>query len=505
MIRTDLLQLYQRLGLTPIPLKPRSKVPLGKWSDGWNPTLDELAAWGSTPDINWAVRCGENLAVLDFDSDEAFHKFMAAHNMPPSCPIVRTGRGFHIWARPKEPLASCRSDGFEVKGEGSYVVAPPSVHPSGKPYTFEVAPEGVIPEVDLEKLLGLGQIDSYAKPGHYESIRQAAPSDFALRYGKSPYPRSLCGLATKVLTRSDGKMKHLVSMRDWKWDCPKCAPLLKRHWMDKLKGMPFKFILRLPTWDKPSRFLQRLGKPRYVHAIANGESWLFLLKGEAEVVWAEACRAGYELVAGDIAGNPTPEQIEECLGKGLCREEEPLNTRRKVTHSRGLLKKVAPGNEAPNESNQQGDCSPGEEKDHRKAMFDEEPLTWDSEVVMKPIEEVANELETQGWQILWQSEVEALAIRGGAPEAEDTDIVELIENLDVKLKKMGKKYVGLCPFHDDHKPSLSVNRDRSLWHCFGCGKGGNARKFVEGIQTLARTPAPVVQWQDTPIPTARGQ
>jgi hypothetical protein len=102
---------------------------------------------------------------------------------------------------------------------------------------------------------------------------------------------------------------------------------------------------------------------------------------------------------------------------------------------------------------------------------------------MKPIEQVAQELGAQGWQILWQSEVEALAIRGPDPGVHDMDIVELMQHLGVKLKKVGKEYMGLCPFHDDHQPSLSVSREKGLWHCFGCGKGGNAHKFLEEWQT----------------------
>jgi hypothetical protein len=186
---------------------------------------------------------------------------------------VRTGRGYHLWVRPKRTIPSQRVNGLEVKCVGSYVVAPPSLHPNGVRYTFEVAPNGALPEVDLEELLGLGRIDSCATQGRYESIQQAAPSDFALRYGKSPYPRSLCGLATKVLTREDGKVKHLVSMRDWKWDCPECALLLKRYWLEKIEGFSFRFMLRLPTSARAAKFLRPLGKPRYIHIVANGERW----------------------------------------------------------------------------------------------------------------------------------------------------------------------------------------------------------------------------------------
>ena len=317
MTRTDLLQLCLRLGLTPIPLKLCSKEPLVRWGKGWNPTASELWRWAAKPDINWGVRCGPELAVLDFDSLEAFRGFLEAHPEAASWPRVRTGRGFHLWVRPKRPVSTHRHDGLEVKGLGSYVVAPPSIHPDGTSYVFEVTLDDALPEVDLWELLGLSQIHSLPSATTCESIRQAVPSDFALRYGKSAWPQSMCGKATKVFTRSDGKMKKLLSLRCWKWDCPKCAPLLKRYWLEKLKGLPCRFILRLPTRDKPTKFLRRLGKPRYVHIVANGESWLFLMDGEAEPIWAEAHRAGYDLVAGDSTITVTPAGTDANTGEAI--------------------------------------------------------------------------------------------------------------------------------------------------------------------------------------------
>ncbi|MFH0847755.1 MAG: bifunctional DNA primase/polymerase [Chloroflexota bacterium] len=482
MTRTDLLRLYQRLGLTLIPLNPRSKAPpLVKWRNGWEPTPAELEWWLAKPGINWGARCGPELAAMDFDTPDAFYGFLQAHPQAISWPRVRTGRGFHLWVRLKKPIRSQRVDCLEVKCLGSYVVAPPSIHPSGAPYTFEIAPDGALPEVDLEELLGLSQIDSSPAPNAYESIRQAAPSDFALRYGKSAYPRSLCGLATKVLTRSDGKVKHLVSMRDWKWDCPKCAPLLKRYWMEKLRGLSFRFILRLPNEAKPTKFLRRAGRPGYAHIVDNGESWLFLIGGEAKSVWAEAHKVGYELIVGDVAGDPTPEQIKECLEQALCREDEPLNTRRKVTHSRRLFNKPAQDNSS-DESKQTGDC--GQESGNMSDSAETGSPKWHTEVLMEPIEEVARKLEKEGWRIFWKSEAEAIAIRADASENQSLDIVELMENLGIKLKKTGNEYSGLCPFHDDHNPSLSVNREKGLWHCFGCERGGDYHAFLGEWQRL---------------------
>jgi DNA primase len=58
-----------------------------------------------------------------------------------------------------------------------------------------------------------------------------------------------------------------------------------------------------------------------------------------------------------------------------------------------------------------------------------------------------------------------------------TDIVEVISDY-VQLKKQGRQYTGLCPFHGEKTPSFSVSQDKQLYHCFGCGAGGNVFSFL---------------------------
>ena len=58
------------------------------------------------------------------------------------------------------------------------------------------------------------------------------------------------------------------------------------------------------------------------------------------------------------------------------------------------------------------------------------------------------------------------------------DIVQVVQNY-VPLKKAGSSYRGLCPFHTEKTPSFHVHRDRGFFHCFGCGAGGDALKFLE--------------------------
>ncbi len=74
------------------------------------------------------------------------------------------------------------------------------------------------------------------------------------------------------------------------------------------------------------------------------------------------------------------------------------------------------------------------------------------------------------------------------------DIVDIIASR-VKLKRAGHNHMGLCPFHNEKSPSFSVNQNKQFYHCFGCGVGGDAIKFlteyehmefVQAIEELAR-------------------
>ena len=57
------------------------------------------------------------------------------------------------------------------------------------------------------------------------------------------------------------------------------------------------------------------------------------------------------------------------------------------------------------------------------------------------------------------------------------NIVDVI-SARVPLKKSGREYHGRCPFHDDSSPSFSVNPDKQVYHCFGCGASGGLITFV---------------------------
>ena len=65
-----------------------------------------------------------------------------------------------------------------------------------------------------------------------------------------------------------------------------------------------------------------------------------------------------------------------------------------------------------------------------------------------------------------------------------TSLVYVIEYNGIKLDRLGDKHVGLCPFHSEKSPSFTVDEKERVYHCFGCGAGGNAVNFVARMRRI---------------------
>lgn len=65
----------------------------------------------------------------------------------------------------------------------------------------------------------------------------------------------------------------------------------------------------------------------------------------------------------------------------------------------------------------------------------------------------------------------------------NNDIVDVVSQY-VALKRSGRNYFGLCPFHNEKSPSFAVSPDKQIFHCFGCGVGGNVIHFISKIEGL---------------------
>ena len=86
------------------------------------------------------------------------------------------------------------------------------------------------------------------------------------------------------------------------------------------------------------------------------------------------------------------------------------------------------------------------------------------------------------------------------------DIYDVVAQY-VDLKKRGRNFFGLCPFHSEKTPSFSVAPDKQIYHCFGCGAGGNVFSFIvehqkvsfiEAVQQLGHKYGIQVDYQSGP-------
>ena len=66
---------------------------------------------------------------------------------------------------------------------------------------------------------------------------------------------------------------------------------------------------------------------------------------------------------------------------------------------------------------------------------------------------------------------------------EQMNIVDLIEEY-LYLKKSGSNHIGLCPFHNEKTPSFTVSDEKQIFHCFGCGAGGDGITFIMQRENL---------------------
>jgi hypothetical protein len=135
---------YRDAGLSVIPLRPQDKRPAIPWKP-YQQCLasdEELVEWFGKDEANIGIVCGAvsgGLVVADFDNALNLRSFLdVLPELEEATVRVTTARGGHIYLITTETIRTFQVEefGLDIKGEGSYVLAPPSIHPSGKPYEF---------------------------------------------------------------------------------------------------------------------------------------------------------------------------------------------------------------------------------------------------------------------------------------------------------------------------------------------------------------------------------
>jgi hypothetical protein len=195
---------YLTEGYSIIPLVTGDKRPAVDWKpfQQRNPSLEELEKWfGGEEGLNLGIVTGpiSNLLVLDFDNKEALDRLETEFGAIPRTRAVKTGKGVHLYFRYPSVRVGNRTGvwaGFDVRGEGGYVVAPPSIHPNGTKYTCDEReiPVADLPQDLLELLIAEPQVAA-------EPVRE--PGKKVVEGGRNSHLTKLAGkLAKKQHSRT---------------------------------------------------------------------------------------------------------------------------------------------------------------------------------------------------------------------------------------------------------------------------------------------------------------
>lgn len=176
---------YAGQGWQSFPCKANDKTPLVKWADVATTEENMLVGWWDTnPAANIGIACGKRsgIIVLDVDKDhdgyDSLQLLIEKYGKLPDTPVSKTGTGGeHIFF--KHPGIEIRNSagklgkGLDIRGDGGYVVAPPSTHPNGNHYEWAVRPSQFpladMPEWMIELLQERGEIKESPTSGEYVS------------------------------------------------------------------------------------------------------------------------------------------------------------------------------------------------------------------------------------------------------------------------------------------------------------------------------------------------
>ena len=207
---------YGHRGWPVLPLQPKEKTPLGKLvPHGLHDATTDINTikewWSQEPDANVGIRTGKGsgLVVLDIDprheGDDHLSELEAQHGkLPDTVKVLTGGGGRHLYFQYPDQETHLKNAtkflgwrGIDIRADGGYVVAPPSCHPSGGEYTWEVSshpddiPLAPLPQLFLTKLTDRSSSQNQLSESHQ-------PSNDSFKEGER----------NSALTRLAGLMRH---------------------------------------------------------------------------------------------------------------------------------------------------------------------------------------------------------------------------------------------------------------------------------------------------------
>lgn len=193
----DVARSYLAGGFSVIPLEARGKKPALDWKEyqSRRPSESELVHWFYRANRNIGLVCGRvsgGLAVIDFDRAGQWEEWIDEDTTRWLIPTVTTSHGKHVYVRVEVPCGNRRyvDRGIDLRGEGGYVVAPPSIHPDGTTYVWSMANWYRIPRFKSMDDLGFPSVQ-IIEPPRREGVRTlpgGIPREIASFVARGTFP-----------------------------------------------------------------------------------------------------------------------------------------------------------------------------------------------------------------------------------------------------------------------------------------------------------------------------
>jgi Bifunctional DNA primase/polymerase, N-terminal len=193
------------LGLNPIPIQSETKRPVIRWKmfqharfvESDVDMLDKrLERWWGRTDHQLGVLTGAvfDLVVLDLDGPDACR--LVREHASRGTVAARTHKGFHVWYRHpgghRPNKAGVAGVKLDVRGDGGYVVVPPSLHPEGGCYSWIISPRQLWPPAPMPEEL----VELVWPPGHRAARTTASTRGRGSRYAAAALEAELAGVAS---------------------------------------------------------------------------------------------------------------------------------------------------------------------------------------------------------------------------------------------------------------------------------------------------------------------